>query len=551
MRVACLLVRDLPLVAELRAHPELAETPLAIAAGPGPRAELVAVSPEAARRGVRCGSSAVQGRAACAELAVRVASPALERAARDALLDVALSASPRAAPASRGGGAWGAEAAVFLDASGVGTLFGSEAGFARALCERARRVGLPAMAMVAASREVARIAARTLVEPGATRVIPPGAEAAFLAPLPVDLLDPDDALAQALTRFGVRRLGELARLPRRALATRLGPGALRLADLARGAADPVPLPPSPLTRLEEAVDLECAVERLEPLAFVLRGMLSRLATRLEVRGLGCGDLELELALEGGGRDARRVGVATPTGDARVLVRLACLALEARPPDAPVEAVSLATEGRPLRRDQLDLFRPAGPAPAVLDRTLAELEALCGDGRVGAPAPVDDHRPDSFRLEPFSPPNGTSLAFGSLRAPASPALASGTPRSESAASAPPRDGIQPRGTSARAQRAESERSAGPRQAGALAVRILRPPVPARVRVRGGRPVWIQSAVASGPVQALAGPWRTSGGWWSPEGHFALDHFDVQTADGSVARLRFDALHHTWSVDALYD
>jgi len=532
MRVACLLVRDLPLVAELRAHPELVEMPLAIAAGPGPRAELVAISPEAARRGVRCGSSAVQGRAACAGLAVRVASPALERAARDALLDVALSASPRAAPAARGGGAWGAEAAVFLDASGVGTLFGSEAGFAGALCERARRVGLPAVAVVAASREVARIAARTLREPGATRSIPPGAEAAFLAPLPVDLLDPDDALAQALTRFGVRRLGELARLPRRALATRLGPEALRLADLARGAADPVPLPPSPSTRLEEAVDLECAVERLEPLAFVLRGMLSRLATRLEVRGLGCGDLELELALEGGGRDARRVGVATPTGDARVLVRLACLALEARPPGAPVEAVSLATEGRPLRRDQLDLFRPAGPAPAVLDRTLAELEALCGDGRVGAPAPADDHRPDVFRLEPFAPQ-------------------SSTPRSESAASAPPRDGIQPRGTSARAQRAESERSAGPRKAGALAVRILRPPVPARVRVRGGRPAWIQSAVASGPVQALAGPWRTSGGWWSSEGRFALDHFDVQTADGSVARLRFDALRHTWSVDALYD
>ena len=53
MRIACLLIPDLPLAAELRAHPEWAGRPLAIAAGPGPRAEIIAVSPEAARAGAR------------------------------------------------------------------------------------------------------------------------------------------------------------------------------------------------------------------------------------------------------------------------------------------------------------------------------------------------------------------------------------------------------------------------------------------------------------------------------------------------------------------
>ncbi len=53
MRIACLLVSDLPLAAELRAHPELRGVPLAIASGAGSRAELLAVSPEAARSGVR------------------------------------------------------------------------------------------------------------------------------------------------------------------------------------------------------------------------------------------------------------------------------------------------------------------------------------------------------------------------------------------------------------------------------------------------------------------------------------------------------------------
>ncbi|UCE87330.1 MAG: hypothetical protein JSU66_06305, partial [Deltaproteobacteria bacterium] len=96
MRIACLLIPDLALVAELRAHPELAGQPLAIVSGPGPRAEVIATSPEAVRAGVRLGSRTAQARTACAELHVRIASPAKDRSARNALLDVALSASPRA-----------------------------------------------------------------------------------------------------------------------------------------------------------------------------------------------------------------------------------------------------------------------------------------------------------------------------------------------------------------------------------------------------------------------------------------------------------------------
>lgn len=512
MRVACLLVPDLPLAAEVRAHPELDGQPLAVAAGPEPRAELMAVSLEAARMGIRAGLSAAQGRAACADLAVRVASPALERAARAALLDAALSLAPRAQEAPRSGGVFAAEAAVWTDASGVSALHTSEAGFAGALAERARRLGLPGVVGLAGSREVSHLVARALACEragrsigGEVRVVAPGAEAAFLAPLPLDLLDPDPALATRMTRFGVRLLGDLARLPRASLATRLGAAALPLFDLAHGGGRAIPLPPAASDRIEEALDLEHAVESLEPLAFVLRGMLSRMAERLDVRGLGCGDIELELALDGGRRDVRRVGVATATGDTRVLLRLVALSLEAQPPPAAVEAIALSAEGRPLRRDQLDLFRPAGPSPAVLDRTLAELEALCGDGRVGAPAPHDSHRPDAFGMSPFT----SCKESGRGRDPT------------------------------------------PHTAPTLVLRILRPPVAAHVHLQGGLPTRVESSVVAGDVVSCSGPWRTSGGWWSTEGRFALDHYDVQTSNGTLARLRFDAVRECWSVDALYD
>ncbi len=515
MRIACARVADLPMAAELRAHPELRGRPLAIADGAGARAELLCVSREAARAGVRTGASAAHARSLCAGLAVRAASPALEQAARDALLDAAFSCAPRAALAPPSGGAFATEAAVYIDAEGTGALFRSEAGFATALAARIGALGLPADVAVASSCEVARVAVRKLgsidtlsgrSEDAGGRVLalPREREHAFLAPLPIDLLDPGDALAESLTRFGVHSVRDLLALPRRGLATRLGAGALALYRVARGEALQTPLPEARDLHLAEAIDLEAPEGRLEPLLFVLQGLLARLLERLDARHLGCGDLELSLDLADGARDARRVGVAAPCGDLRVLVRLARHALEALPLAAPAACVRIATRASPLRRDQLDLFRPAGPAPAVLGETLAALQSLCGDARVGAPVALDTHHPDAFALAPF-------------------------------ALTGPRDG--------------PERE--PSFTAALALRALRPPVPAQVRRHQQGPVWIRSAVANGRVVRCAGPWRTTGGWWSPEERFAFDQFDVQSEDGVVVRLRFDHVRREWQIDAVYD
>jgi len=508
--VACLLVPDMPLAAELRAHPEQVGRPLAIATGPGPRAELISVSPEAAQHGVRAQASVAHAHALCAALCVRPASPALERTARAALLDTALSCSPRAMLAPRVSGVYAGEAAAYLDVAGMDSLFGSEAGLASSLSARARNLGLPAGVAVAASRSIAHIAARKLAGAGAVRVLPPGSETAFLAPQPLDLLDLGDALAERLTRFGLRTVGDLLALPRRPLGTRLGPEVLQWIALACGEECELPLPVPDPRALAEAIDLEYPVERLEPLRFVLQGLLSRLLARLETRHLACGDLGLALVLEDGGRDARRITAAAPTLELRTLLQLLCQALEAQPPRAAVVGATLSTAGSVPRSDQLDLFRPAGPAPAALGRTLAELEALCGSDRIGAPGVADDHRPEAFRMcrfEPGSEHEDTPL-------PAEPHL---------------------EGT----------------HAPALAVRALRPPVAAEVRVFQGRPDRVRSAVANGQVVRVAGPWRTTGGWWMPEERFALDCFDVQTSDGTVARLRFDHVRKIWQIDAVYD
>jgi protein ImuB len=516
VRVACLLVPELPAAAALRAEPELADRPLAVVSEAGPRAVVVSLSPAGARAGLHPGDALAHARAVCAGLAVRVASPAREAAARAALLDVALSVSPRAEGAAPGSGARAGEAIVHLEVSGLERLYPSEAGLANALVARAQRLALPAVVVLAGSRAAATLLARALARregPGATRVIAPGAEARALASLPTDLLELDDVLAGTLSRFGLRRIGELLALPPALVASRLGSeAAVRLAPL-RGQGGEPPIPMPRVARLEEELDFETPLDRLEPLAFALGGLLTRLLGRLAVRHLACGELELRLALESSGAsaveregmDVRRVRLAAPSVEPRTWLRRLRAVLESDPPGAAIAGCGLAAEGQPARRDQLDLFRPAGPAPAALDALVAELAALCGEHRVGSPRIPDDPRPGAFSLGPF-------------------------------ALEPSRD--PPAGRAA----------PGP---GSLALRMLRPPLPAVVRLCAGRPAWVGSAMSSGTVVHCAGPWRTTGGWWSEAQRFAFDSFDVATHDGLLMRLRYDHLRRRWEIDALYD
>ena len=86
---------------------------------------------------------------------------------------------------------------------------------------------------------------------------------------------------------------------------------------------------------------------------------------------------------------------------------------------------------------------------------------------------------------------------------------------------------------------------------LGLRNVRPPIPARVRMRAGRPCAVESALCSGAILHCAGPWRTTGSWWSPQERFAFDHFDVATDAGLLLRLRYDHLGRSWQIDAVYD
>src|SRR5947208_2270340 len=160
---------------------------------------------------------------------------------------------------------------------------------------------VPDLPVAAACRADPDLAARprALREGGGPHapLVAAGTELGFLAPLPLARLAPPPEIAATLERWGIRRLGDLARLPVAEVATRLGPAGAALVHAARGE-DERPLAPEALGGpLEEAIGLEHALDALEPLLFVLRGLVERAVARVGLEGIGVARLRLALGLD--------------------------------------------------------------------------------------------------------------------------------------------------------------------------------------------------------------------------------------------------------------
>jgi protein ImuB len=89
----------------------------------------------------------------------------------------------------------------------------------------------------------------------------------------------------------------------------------------------------------------------------------------------------------------------------------------------------------------------------------------------------------------------------------------------------------------------------------ALRRFRLPLPARVTVERGVPVRVipaASGLAAGAVVASAGPWRTSGAWWTfDRDAWDRDEWDVALAPGGVYRLVRHRTSGQWEIEGIFD
>jgi protein ImuB len=555
MPFACIFVPDFPVEALLRAEPELRSRSLAVLEGKVPLQKVFAVNENARRAGIDLGMTKVQIEA-CSGLVLRARSLPQEAAAHAVLLDCAQSFSPRVE-------AVGCDTIV-LDIAGLQPLFGPLPKIARALARRASDLGLETSVAVARNPDTAALAARGF---SGVTVIPEGKEAEQLGSLPVEVLFENSTqesahLLETFSRWGIRKLRDLAALPAVALSERLGQAGIHLQALARGATSRTLVPFEPPLIFEEVIELEYPLVLLEPLAFLLDRLLEQLCARLEARALATQELRLRLELENGwqaedfstnngatgvlarpsGAQARQsfqrtLRLPVPLLDPKTFLKLLQLDLKAHPPGAPIVKIHLAAEPVRPRAAQNGLFLPPAPEPEKLELTLARIAGIVGEDKVGSLELLDTHRPEGFRMQRFAPE-----PFSPQRRPSALGAGSDTEKNSSHFSVQKNSSVSP------CLRGECDL--------VTALRIFRPPIDAVVPMHDGKPVSIncpKNKAMQGEILWAAGPWRSSGDWWEKEG-WARDEWDIAVqgeSDIALYRLVRDRLGGRWFLEGTYD
>jgi protein ImuB len=415
--IVCVLLPRFALSVAAGGRAELARGPVALAPEPGREPLIGEASAAAEAHGVRAGLRLGEALARCPTLKLVSPDPAGVADQWDRVL-TALEGIGAGVESDRAG-------VACFDASGLLKLHG---GLDGVLGVTRRALGVPARLGVADSRFAAVAAAsrarprRAEVAPlgrrsgsGAVRTGAGGADrarrgrdllAAYLAPLPIDLLGTraeTAALPEPLERFGIRTLGELAALPRAALADRFGAAGPLARDLARGRDTPL-VPRRPAERLEEALELPESGSGTQ-LEHALNLLIDRLIARRERRGRTFRTVVLSAALVEGGTWRLRMTFRDAHADPRRM-RLALAPKLAELP-APADVLRLRVEGLgpPAGLQRSLIAEPAAVRAARLREAVRQARAVAGPDAALKIVPVD---PDSrvperrLTLAPWDP-----------------------------------------------------------------------------------------------------------------------------------------------------
>jgi protein ImuB len=349
----------------------------------------VAADPAAEMLGIRPGQAVADARALYPQLLTRAADPAQDRQSLERLADWCGRFTPWVGidPAVGPG-----EAGLFLDVTGCAHLRGGEAGLLADLDRHLARSGLAARLALAGSPGAAWAWSR-FRPAGAPAILAPG-EAA-LGPLPVEALRIPAATAETLRRLGLRRIADLAALPRAALAARFGAGLLRQIDRTFGRIEEPIAPRRPPTSYSVRRDFAEPLMVPEALGAVLAGLLPRLCRLLERDGRGARRLVYTLYRIDGTSAAAAIGTSRAARDPAHLARLFQPRLETLDPDPGIEALVLeAPETAPFIAEQNALAESAARADRPALASLVDrLANRLGAERVGYLAPEALYLPE--------------------------------------------------------------------------------------------------------------------------------------------------------------
>jgi protein ImuB len=305
-----------------------------------------------------------------------------------------------------------------------------------------------------------------------------------------------EEIVTILHKWGIHTLGQLAALDKEELAARLGPEAVRLWERANGQSSRLLKFVQPPESFDETFEFDHEIETAEPLLFMLRRFLEQFALRLSAIYLVAKELSLRISFSNKQVYERSFKIPQPTNDVDLLFRMLQTHLENFKSEHPIVAVGLSAEPIRPASQQFGLFETTLRNPSQLYETLARLTALLGNNRVGTPVLEETHRPDAFRIEPFS-------WNVSMRSAAD--MAASTEEK--------RDALR------------------------VALRRFRPAAAASVLLDENIPAHLRSAQINSEVADQRGPYLLSGNWWD-EKLWARTEWDLQLENSDLVRCHED-------------
>ena len=259
----CVLVTHLPVKAELQRRPELIGRPLIVTSGDTARPAVLDASAEAT--GVTAGQTVAEALSRCQGAVTLPVDAGYLSEVNDAVLAALWDVVP-AVEAAR----WGV---FYLALTGAAGIYGGVAALADTLLSVGEDWLRPRLGI--GLGKFPAYCAGVRAEARGWRLVPADV-ARWLAPLPMSWLPLDAALISRMDGFGVRTLGDLARLPASALAEFMGPDGIRAWRLVQGI-DPDPVVPTPLPeRLSERLEFPFPVDTFSAIETGIKSLTERL-----------------------------------------------------------------------------------------------------------------------------------------------------------------------------------------------------------------------------------------------------------------------------------
>lgn len=328
VRIAYVSIPHLPCAVEVQRRAALAQRSLIVGDAQQPK-RVFDCSYSAGKVGVRQGMTIRQALSECPDAVVLPPDPVLYRSKWESVLDALSEISPEIEDAEPG--------RAYINASGLQFHYRGEAELCRSILGAIQAAsGLEASVGLANARFTAFAAG--IAAAGQARVIEPGMEADFLAPLSVDLLPVEPAIGFRLHLLGLDQLGDVAALTPAELQSQFGFAGKRIWQLANGADDQPLRPRARPETLQAGVSLETSVAGIDVMIAIARQLLTRLEFAL--RGRAARELILEAELESGRGWQHHLVFREPVSEDERLSFLLRSALSNFPPPQAIRSLSL-------------------------------------------------------------------------------------------------------------------------------------------------------------------------------------------------------------------